>query len=148
MKKNNVDDKRYERTSGQRQAVGIRQRTITFSWEKLDVNQGQTIKDWENKGFLSQLCMRMQQINQYETSVALAKRWIKQYTQFGFPPDSKFSVPKHVSPPYWAVMHITPSSKEVIAGYIEDDIFYIVFLDEDHHFWPSMNIQDRGKNKR
>ena len=39
----------------------------------------------------------------------------------------KFDKPNHVNPAYWAVIHITPTSKEVVAGYIEDNIFYIVF---------------------
>jgi hypothetical protein len=62
---------------------------------------------------------------------------LKQYTKVDFPPDSKFKQPKHLSNETWAVMHITGTSKEVVAGYIEDDIFYIIFLDKEHEFWPS-----------
>lgn len=141
-------ENRYERHVGSRAAAGVKKRTISFSWEKLDINQGQSIKEWENEGLLSQLCERMRQVGQNEATVALAQQLIKQYTQVGFPPNSEFTIPKHVSPTYWGVMHITPSSKEVVAGYIENDIFYIVFLDKDHKFWPTKNIQDRGKTKR
>jgi|GEM_PF-693826 len=140
-------DNRYERQSGTRLAVGPKTRTISFSWEKLSNIEGQTIQEWETKGLLSQLCLRMQQIGQNETSTVLANQMIKQYTQIGFPPNSKFTPPKHVNPAYWAVIHITPNSKEVVAGFIEFDIFYIVFLDCEHHFWPT-NIQTRGKVKR
>jgi hypothetical protein len=147
MAKNNNPVNRYERRAGNRQAVGEKRRTISFSWEKLDVTQGQSILDWENEGLLSQFCTRMQQIGQYEAPAALAQQLIKQYTQVGFPPDSKFNIPRHVTPTYWAVIHITPNSREVVAGYIDSDVFLIVFLDKFHHFWPT-NIQDRGKNKR
>jgi hypothetical protein len=147
MKKNSKPIDRYERKAGSRQAIGEKKRTITFSWVKLDPAQGQNIKQWEDGSLLSQLCIRMQQIGQQNATNALAQQLIKQYTQVGFPPDSKFKVPQHVSPIYWAVIHITPNSKEVVAGYIEDDVFYIVFLDKDHHFWPT-NIQDRGKTRR
>lgn len=148
MAKSNNQDNRYERKSGHRLAVGVRARTISFSWEKLDKNQGQTPSEWEQEGLLSQLCIRMQQIGQFEATTALAQQYIKQYTQVGFPPNSKFEIPKHVTPTYWGVIHVTPNSKEVVAGYIENDVFYVVFLDKDHLFWPTRNIQDRGKNKR
>ena len=147
MAKNNNPINQFERKVGSRQAVGEKKRTISFSWEKLDAVQGQRILEWEGEGLLSQFCSRMQQIGQYQASEALAQQLIKQYTQLSFPPDSKFDVPKHVTPISWAVIHITPKSKEVVAGFVENDVFYIVFLDKHHHFW-STSIQDRGKNKR
>jgi hypothetical protein len=147
MGKSNNQSEQYLRKAGNRKAIGEKKRTISFSWEKLDASQGQTILDWEKDGLLSQFCTRMQQISQYEALAALANQLIKQYTQFGFPPDSKFLIPRHVTPVYWAVIHITPKSKEVVAGYIDDDVFLIVFLDKHHHFWPT-NIQNRGKNIR
>lgn len=140
--------KQYIRKRGHKKAVGVRVRSITFSWTKLDIDQGQSIDDWEENGLLADFCKRMRQIGQYEGAEALAKQLIKQYTKVGFPPDSKFREPKHVSPPYWAVIHIKPRSKAVVGGFIEDDVFYIVFLDKEHLFWKSKNIQDRGKKKR
>jgi hypothetical protein len=64
--------------------------------------------------------------------------YIKQYTKVNFPPSSGFNEPKHIVGVTWAVMHITNTSKEVVVGYIEDDVFYIVFLDKNHEFWPSV----------
>lgn len=136
--------KSYERQRGSRAAVGQKEITISFSWSKLDSTQGQTIDDWEKEGLLSKLSKRLQQIGQFSSSHALAQQLIKQYTKVGFPEKSKLKEPKHVTPTTWAVIHITPNSKEVVAGFIEDNIFYIVFLDKDHHFWIS-DIQDRGK---
>lgn len=138
---------RYERKRGHKGAIGHKPTSISFSWSKLDANQGQTIDEWEKENLLSKLSKRLQQIGQYESSHALAQQLIKQYTKVGFPENSKFNKPNHVNPAYWAVIHITPTSKEVVAGYIEDNIFYIVFLDKDHHFWPT-DIQSRGKNKK
>lgn len=140
--------KRYERKRGKRDAVGLKIRTITFSWVKLDINQGQSIDAWEKEGLLSVFCQMMRQIGQYNSTQVYANQMIKQYTKVGFPPDSEFEEPKHVSPAYWAVIHIKPKSKEVVAGYIEDEIFYIVFLDKEHQFWPTKDIQNRGKTRR
>jgi len=140
--------KNYQRKRGKRLAKGQKGNSITFSWTKLDINQGQSIKEWEDEGLLSILCEMMRQVGQYESVQALSSQMIKQYTKVGFPPNSEFNEPKHVSPIYWAVIHIKPKSKEVVAGYLESDIFYIVFLDKEHKFWPSRNIQDKGKKRR
>lgn len=145
MAKNN--SKNYDRKRGHRNAIGKTQTSICFSWAKLDNTQGQNIDEWEKEELLSKLSKRLQQIGQFESTHALAQQLIKQYTKIGFPENSKFKEPNHVKPSYWAVIHITQNSKEVVAGYIEENIFYIVFLDKEHHFWPT-DIQSRGKNKR
>lgn len=147
-KSNKQDVNRYERNRGSRLAVGSKPKTITFSWVKLDKNQGQTINSWEKEGLLSQLCEMMLQVGQYGSADVLAQQMIKQYTKVGFPEHSKFKEPTHITPSYWAVIHIKPSSKSVVAGYLEEDVFYIVFLDKEHDFWPVKDIQDRGKTKR
>lgn len=145
MKNNNSIE--YNRERGKRKAVGPKEITISFSWSKLDPVQGQSIDQWEKDGLLSKLAKRLQQIGQYESSQALALQLIKQYTKVGFPEKSLFKEPKHLTPMYWAVIHLTPTSKEVVAGFIEDNVFYIVFLDKEHHFWPT-DIQNRGKNRK
>ncbi|SMC52095.1 hypothetical protein [Chryseobacterium sp. YR221] len=137
---------KLNRKQGNRSAVE-KKASISFCFSKLDRNQGQTIKEWEEKGLLSVLITRTQQIGNHLYQEALASKLIKQYTKVGFPPESKFKPPNHVSPQYWAVIHITPNSREVVAGYIDENVFYIVFLDEEHKFWPT-NIQNRGKNRR
>jgi hypothetical protein len=55
--------------------------------------------------------------------------------------------PKHVTPDNWAVIHIKPNSKEVVAGFLENDVFYIVFLDKEHDFWDT-DLQERNKNRK
>jgi hypothetical protein len=145
MNKKRNNHRQYERKQGSREAIGERKRTISFSWEKLSPDQGQTVEQWEELGHLAIFCRKLQQIGQYNAGEALAQKFIKQYTKIGFPDNSKFKKPTHISPTAWGVIHIKTNSKEVVAGYVEDDVFYIVFLDADHHFWPT-DIQSRGKN--
>ncbi len=150
MSENNYDTewyKQYENKPGKRKAKGPKQRKISFSWEKHIVSFGQDIKEWEDYKLLRPLMERLKQISQYSAPDALAQQLIKQYTKIGFPLCSNFDEPKHVKPSYWAVIHIKPNSKEVVAGYVENDVYYIVFLDKEHDFWPT-NIQERGKTKR
>lgn len=135
------------RKRGHRLAVDSKNSTISFSFSKIDKTQGETIEQWEELGLLSTFIARTQQISNIEYQQALALQLIKQYTRVGFPEDSEFKEPKHVVPNYWAVIHITQNSKEVVVGYLENNVFNIVFLDKDHKFWPT-DIQSRGKIKR
>ena len=42
----------YSRKQGQLLAKGSKERLISFSLDKLDNNQGQTLKEWESLGIL------------------------------------------------------------------------------------------------
>ena len=143
-KKNNFDRKR-----GHLEAIGNKNenRRISFSFQYLDKNQGQTLEEWEAEGLLADLIIRTQQISQHTVEESLRLQYIKQYTKVAFPPTSKFKEPKHITPDNWAVIHIKPKSKEVVAGFLENDVFYIVFLDKEHNFWDT-NLQDRNKNRK
>ena len=136
-KKKERKDPAYLREQGKRKAYVEPQRKIKFCFTKLDRNQGQSIKQWEALGLLSTFLERTQTIGQMSTTEAFASQSIKQYTKVDFPPDSKFKKPNHIPDVTYSVIHITPNSKEVVVGYVENDVFYIVFLDKDHHFWPS-----------
>lgn len=141
-KKNN-----FKRNQGHLQALGAKKRRISFSFQYLDKNQGQTLEEWEAEGLLADFIVRTQQISQYTVEESLRLQYIKQYTKVAFPPTSKFKEPKHITPDNWAVIHIKPKSKEVVAGFLENDVFYIVFLDKEHDFWDT-NLQDRNKNRK
>ena len=110
---------------------------ITFSLSKHITAEGQSIEEWNELGLLGQLNLRMKYVGQHPTLYVRQNQLIKEYHKVEFPPNSGFTHPKHVGDVTWAVMHLTPTSKEVVAGYIEDDVFYIIFLDKDHQFWPS-----------
>ncbi len=130
-------DPAYIREQGARSAKGVKKRNLTFSFIKQIPTQGQTIEEWDKLGLLQKLFLRMKYIGQFSVHAAINDGCIKQYSKVDFPPDSGFKAPKHIHNVTWAVMHVTNKSKEVVAGYIEDDVFYIVFLDKDHEFWPS-----------
>ena len=99
--------------------------------------EGQTIEEWSKLGLLKPLILRIKNLGQHPSLTVRQNKWIKEYHKVDFPPESEFKEPKHITGVTWAVMHITDNSKEVVAGYIEDEVFYIIFLDKDHKFWPS-----------
>jgi hypothetical protein len=142
----NKRNNQYERLQGKRPAVGNQPVSISFSWAKLDPTQGQTIKEWEDVKLLAKFDEKLRQIGQLSKEEALAKQLIKIYPDFSFSENSNFQEPNHINPPEnWAVIHI--QSKEVVAGYLEGDVFYIVFLDKNHDFWKT-DLQSRGKNRK
>lgn len=136
-KRNNRKDPAYLREQGKKTAQGKRQRKLSFSLTKLIPTQGQTIEEWNSLGFLGLLITRMKYVGQFSVTEAYHDGCLTQYTKFRFPPNSNFAEPKHISISTWTTMHITAKSKEIVAGFIENDIFYIVFFDKDHDFWPS-----------
>ncbi|WP_273087209.1 hypothetical protein [Capnocytophaga gingivalis] len=140
---------KFDRKRGHSEAIGDKnkKRRISFSIQYLDNTQGQSLKEWEAEGLLADLMLKTQQISQHTVEESLRLEYIKQYTKVAFPPTSKFKEPKHITPDNWAVIHIKPNSKEVVAGFLENDVFYIVFLDKNHEFWDT-DLQDRNKNRK
>lgn len=136
-KKRQRNDPAYLREQGKRNAVSKKQRNVTFSFSKHIKSEGQTIEEWADLGLLKPLLLRIKNLGQHSTLTVRQNKWIKEYHKVEYPPDSEFTEPKHVTNVTWAVMHITETSKEVVVGFIEDDVFFIVFLDKDHKFWPS-----------
>lgn len=138
----------YLREPGNKPDKGLRRRVINFNLSKIVPDQGQTLQQWSDDGLLIKLIERIKIIGALTRDEAIQQQLIKEYpSRAGFPANSKFTKPTYLSPERWAVMHITNTSVEVVAGYIEDDIFYVVFLDKEHQFWPS-DIQERGKIRR
>lgn len=130
-------DPAYIREQGKKKAQDKKQRKLSFSLTKHITTQGQTFEQWDELGFLGLLNIRMKFVGQFSVTDAYHNGCLKQYTKVGFPPNSNFKEPKHIIVETWTTMHITSSSKEIVAGFIEDDIFYIIFLDKEHDFWPT-----------
>ncbi len=141
-------NKTYIRQQGNKADKGVKRRCINFNLSKIVPDQGQSLQQWNDDGLLLQLMERIKQIGALTREETIHQKLIKEYSsKTGFPPNSEFTNLPYLNPERWAVMHITNNSIEVVAGFIEDDIFYVVFLDKEHKFWPT-NIQDRGKNRR
>jgi hypothetical protein len=118
------------------QRSGQPRRLVVFSLRYIDINQGQSFSDWESDEILSQAMERLRQVSSLTIGEATAQQIIKVYGDF--PPSEKtdFSHPRHVPEGVnWASCHI--QGKPVIAGFVEDNIFHIVFLDKNHDFWKS-----------
>jgi hypothetical protein len=111
---------------------GTPRRFVVFSLKDFDINQGQKFEEWEEEMILSNLLTRLREINAYSIEEALGKQIIKVYDNF--PDNSDFNHPKHVPEGVkWSTIRV--KGKERVVGYLEENIFYVVFLDKDHRFW-------------
>lgn len=142
-----MPNNRYERKQGSLPERGKKLRTINVNFTKLDKTQGQTLKEWEELGILAELMIKVQQLCSYTIVECQTQGLITHYHNCDFPENFDFTPPRHVTVDKWWTCHIKPNSKEVVAGYFEDDVFYVIFLDKDHTFWK-IDLQARGKNKR
>lgn len=144
----NKRNKSLLRQQGNKPDKGAKKRVINFNLSKIVPDQGQTLAQWDEENLLLKLNERIKQAGALTREEIIHQKIIKEYPGgVGFPSDSNFEKPTYLNPRRWAVMHLTNNSKEVVAGFIEDDIFYAIFLDKEHDFWPT-DIQSRGKNKR
>jgi len=111
---------------------------INFSFKDLDISQHnkENFQTWEQENLLLSLLNRIKEITCLDIEEAKKQKIIKVYPSF--PPSSKtkYKVPSYLSEELqWCVAHI--QGKEVIAGHLIENTFYIVFLDKEHHFWVS-----------
>jgi hypothetical protein len=114
--------------------TGQSPRFVVFSLKDFDINQGQSFEEWEKDQILSHLLTRLREISAHTIENALSKKIITLYDSF--PTNTEFKHPKHIYRAVrWGTIHI--NGKIRICGYLEENIFYIVFLDKDHQFWIS-----------
>ncbi|WP_308005326.1 hypothetical protein [uncultured Chryseobacterium sp.] len=136
-KKKQKNDPQYERRQGNRGPQTSEKRKLHFSLEFLidNTGEGQTFAEWQELGHIAEMLEMMRHLSKFTCEEALQDGSIKQYKKW--PINSKFKEPKYLPNKNWGSMHITKKSKEVVAGFLEDNVFHIVFLDKDHLFYPT-----------
>ncbi len=89
-------------------------------------------QQWQRDMILADACERLHNHSLQTVPECFSKKF-KCYKMW--PKDSKFKKPSNVpEDANWASMHI--NGKICFGGHMVDNIFYIVFLDENHGFWP------------
>jgi hypothetical protein len=107
---------------------------LLFSFRDFDHTQGQTFQNWHESKLLPILLERIKEFCKFSRTEAMRNQCLKVYGDF--PNNSVFKHPVHIAEDAeWASLHI--QGKERIAGHIIGNIFYVVFLDKEHRFWPT-----------
>lgn len=127
---------RKENIREERHVEGIAPKVV-FSLKDIDKNQippGQSYEEWAGNGFLPYLLEKLEYISQKTMAEAIQEGYIKVYGDF--PPRSEFRHPAYIAADVrWAVIMNIKGQKGRVAGHIIDNVFYIVFLDMEHHFY-------------
>jgi hypothetical protein len=136
----------YGRSQGQEGRRGSKIKPkVVLSFEYLDIQQGQTFKQWNDKKDLLELQELGQRLNKLTVGQALAEQIIIQYdienkrkwNTHNMPKVSKWKYPTtapRIDIP-WSKIEL--GRKLRVIGYLETNIFYVVFLDNNHQFFPS-----------
>ena len=112
---------------------------LSLNFKDFDWNQcppGQTFEQWEEEKRLSVLMKKFVDVCAYNRTEAMQMKLLKVYGDF--PDNSDFHKPDYIDGDVeWGTLQRIGGQKPRLAGYIIDNVFYPVFLDRDHRFYPS-----------
>ncbi|MAY83609.1 MAG: hypothetical protein CMP59_05690 [Flavobacteriales bacterium] len=116
---------------------------VVVSYFYLDIKQGQTLEKWdETPGRLLKWEKLITQLNSRTIRQAITDRIIIVYKDLdadihNMPKKSKWKFPEALKGKDITWCKIEVMQKVRVIGFMEDNIFYAVFLDEDHEFFPT-----------
>ena len=112
---------------------------LSLNFKDFDFSQcppGQTLEQWEKKEMLATLIKKFIDLCANNRLEATQMKLLKIYGDF--PANSCFSKPDYIQGDVeWGTIQRIGGQKTRLAGYIIDSVFYPVFLDKDHLFYPS-----------
>lgn len=113
---------------------------IVFSFKHfVDADDvGQSLNAWaEQDGkLLLGLLQKMQHISQQTPARAAQDTTFTHYGDFPDPSKTDFTCPPQlISEKNWGVIRNIGGQKARAAGFLRDNVFYLVYLDKDHRFW-------------
>ncbi len=114
---------------------------IVFSFKDFDRTQippGQSYGEWQENELLACMLEKFGAICQCNIVEAQQQKMIKIYP--GFPENSGFKYPKTVKQDgtiKWAVIMNIGGQQPRVAGHVIGHVFYVVFLDAEHQFFPT-----------
>ena len=114
---------------------------LVFSFKDFDSNQcppGQTFKEWEKGELLAPLMTKLVELSNKNRVIASLEGCLSTYDTFR--EDSDFKKPKYIEGDVqWATIKDVGGQLHRVAGYIVDNVFYVVFLDKEHKFYKMKN---------
>jgi hypothetical protein len=112
---------------------------MLFSFKDFQYNTqippGQTYSEWQTEDLLAYMLEKFGYICNVNRIEAEQQKFIKVYGDF--PENSEFNNPFPDRELIWAVIMKIGGQKGRVAGHIIGHVFYVVFLDSGHNFFPS-----------
>lgn len=136
---------RYSRNQGTQKSKGDKKNSkkVLVSYIYLDRSQGQTFEQWDKtEGRLLRWSNIVQQLNSLTVEQSLRMVIIK-YTDPGkfnihnMPKKSKWNFPLTLNGKKIIWCKIVVMNLIRVLGFFEENIFYVVLLDENHEFYPT-----------
>lgn len=137
--------KRYAMAGGARpvetrEPKTTRKPSIAFSFKHFkgtDGSAGQSLKTWadEECKLLLGLLEKMVHISKHEGSSVFQDDTFTLYGNFPTTENTDFSCPSGLESKRWGVIKKLGGQKGRVAGFLENDVFFIVYLDAEHRFW-------------
>ncbi len=112
---------------------------LSLNFKDFDFNQcppGQTLEQWQKEGMLATLMKKFIEVCANNRLEATQMKLLKVYGEF--PTNSEFTKPDYIQGDVeWGTIQRIGGQKPRLAGYIIESVFYPVFLDKEHRFYPS-----------
>lgn len=129
---------RREETKDVAEAKNLSDRFISISFKYFcDVDDvGQSIDTWSKEGVLKDLFDKLIYITKNGITEVMSSGILVNYRRFPETALCDFTCPENLSKDDdWGVIKYIGGQKRRVAGFLKNNIFYIVFLDRDHKFW-------------
>jgi hypothetical protein len=125
-------------TRDERNTQGLQ--NILFSFEFFDTEQippRQTFLEWEREGLLEPFLERLRHLWSMNRVTAQQGKRSPLELYGDFPTNSEFRLPKFTIPKnsQWGTIRYIGHQLHRVAGFMVDNIFYIVFFDKRHRFY-------------
>jgi len=136
---------KYKRAQGHLEDKGekVSYKKVLISYIYLDRAQGQSLEQWDQTpGRLLRWNNVIQNLNSLTIQQALHNKIIIKYDKIdvdvhNMPRKSKWKYPQHLKDKNIIWCKIVLMNLVRIIGFLEDNIFFVVFLDENHEFYPT-----------
>lgn len=114
--------------------------SFSFKYFKDCDDVGQSLATWANENLLGPFVAKLHHISTVNITELQTQKSVTNYRNFPPADNTHFTCPADLSKEEnWGVIRNIGGQKQRVAGFLRDNIFYIVFLDRDHRFWPSQN---------
>jgi len=109
--------------------------SISFRYFNDLDKDGQSIETWRQQNLIDRLFTSIHYVTTNNFTQLSTSKVLENYRKFPENEKTKFTCPSTLSKNLnWGVIR-SVGGAERIAGFIKDKVFYVVFLDMNHHFY-------------
>lgn len=115
--------------------------SISFRYFKnIDTPPAQSINTWKDENRILDMLLALEYISSHNASEVQTNGKLTLYTE-DYPPKDKNDFPLPDKLPLginkWGTIQNIGGQKARIAGFLKDNVFYLVYLDKEHKFYKS-----------